>query len=144
MRLWSLHPKYLDSKGFVALWRESLLARKVLCGGTRGYRNHPQLDRFKNQRNAVASLNSCLTHIHKESVNRSFNFDEGKIGKEFQRNLIPVTKGQLEYEKRHLLAKLKIRDKAIYKEFKKIKTPIVHPLSVSVDGPIEDWEVVPT
>jgi hypothetical protein len=30
MRIWSLHPKYLDSKGLVALWRESLLAKNVL------------------------------------------------------------------------------------------------------------------
>ncbi|WP_223209021.1 pyrimidine dimer DNA glycosylase/endonuclease V [Pyrococcus furiosus] len=39
--LWSLHPKYLDSKGLVALWREGLLAKKVLEGKTRSYRNHP-------------------------------------------------------------------------------------------------------
>lgn len=38
MRLWSLHPKYLDTKGLVACWREGLLARKVLLGETRGYR----------------------------------------------------------------------------------------------------------
>lgn len=27
MRLWSLHPRYLDSKGLVALWCEALLAK---------------------------------------------------------------------------------------------------------------------
>jgi len=31
MRLWSLHPRYLDAKGLVALWREGLLAQKVLA-----------------------------------------------------------------------------------------------------------------
>ena len=30
MRIWSLHPKYLDAKGVVALWRETLLAKNVL------------------------------------------------------------------------------------------------------------------
>nr|WP_243687290.1 pyrimidine dimer DNA glycosylase/endonuclease V [Methanobacterium formicicum] len=50
MRLWSLHPKYLDVKGLVALWREGLLARAVLKGKTKGYTNHPQLIRFKNQK----------------------------------------------------------------------------------------------
>ena len=30
MRLWTLHPKYLDAQGLVALWREALLARAVL------------------------------------------------------------------------------------------------------------------
>jgi carboxyl-terminal processing protease len=29
MRLWSLHPKYLDAQGLVALWREALLAKAV-------------------------------------------------------------------------------------------------------------------
>lgn len=30
MRIWSIHPKYLDTKGLVALWRETLLAKHVL------------------------------------------------------------------------------------------------------------------
>lgn len=47
MRLWSLHSRYLDSRGLVALWRESLRAQKVLMGDTIGYRHHPQLDRFR-------------------------------------------------------------------------------------------------
>jgi len=46
MRIWSLHPKYLDTKGLVALWRDALLARHVLQGKTTGYKNHPQLNRF--------------------------------------------------------------------------------------------------
>jgi len=46
MRIWSLHPKYLDAKGLVALWRDALLARHVLQGKTTGYKNHPQLNRF--------------------------------------------------------------------------------------------------
>ncbi|MDI3502728.1 MAG: hypothetical protein PWR13_285 [Archaeoglobi archaeon] len=28
MRLWSIHSKYLDAKGLVAVWREGLLAKK--------------------------------------------------------------------------------------------------------------------
>ncbi|WP_343214776.1 pyrimidine dimer DNA glycosylase/endonuclease V, partial [Dokdonella sp.] len=40
MRLWSLHPRYLDPQGLVALWREALLAKAVLRGETRGYTQH--------------------------------------------------------------------------------------------------------
>ena len=47
MRLWSLHPDDLDRAALVAGWREGLLAQKVLRGLTTGYRNHPQLDRFR-------------------------------------------------------------------------------------------------
>jgi len=38
MRLWTIHPKYLDAKGLVALWRETLLAKHVLEGKTPGYK----------------------------------------------------------------------------------------------------------
>jgi hypothetical protein len=47
MRIWSLHPRYLDRQGLTAGWREGLLAQKVLTGTTKGYRNHPQLRRFR-------------------------------------------------------------------------------------------------
>ncbi len=36
MRIWTLHPQYLDRQGLVALWREGLLAQEVLRGQTRG------------------------------------------------------------------------------------------------------------
>jgi len=67
MRLWSLHPKYLDSKGLVALWRETLLAKHVLEGKTKGYRNHPQLDRFKLSEDPLAAINYYLQMIYEES-----------------------------------------------------------------------------
>ena len=60
MRLWSLHPKYMDSKGLVALWREGLLARAVLKGQTNGYINHPQLIRFKNYERIKSSIKSII------------------------------------------------------------------------------------
>jgi hypothetical protein len=49
VRLWSLHRQYLDVKGLVAVWREAVLAQKVRAGDAQGYRNHPQLNRFKRQ-----------------------------------------------------------------------------------------------
>ena len=63
MRLWSLHPGYLDCKGLVALWREGLLAQKVLLGATKGYRNHPQLDRFKLQTDPIAAIAAYLREV---------------------------------------------------------------------------------
>jgi hypothetical protein len=33
MRLWSIHPKYLDRQGLLAVWREGLLAQSVLLKG---------------------------------------------------------------------------------------------------------------
>ena len=100
MRLWSIHPKYIDAKGLVALWREALLAKEVIYGKTKGYRNHPQLIRFYSTKNPKASINVYLIYIFEESKNRGYNFNVNKIDK-IESNLeekIPVTRGQVEYE----------------------------------------------
>lgn len=79
MRLWSLHPVYLDSKGLVAGWREALLAQKVLRGATHGYRSHPQLQRFKEAPDPQAAMSAFLRGLQEEATRRGYNFDAGKI-----------------------------------------------------------------
>ena len=70
MRLWSLHPKYLDKLGLLGLWRESLLAQKVLLGKTRGYRNHPQLIRFKRTSDPILYIGTYLYYVYLEGKGR--------------------------------------------------------------------------
>jgi Pyrimidine dimer DNA glycosylase len=142
MRLWSLHPKYLDSKGLVALWREGLLARAVIKGETKGYRNHPQLTRFKDQENPVQYIDSYLMTVYKESKQRSYNFNRNKIGPDFTVSKINVTTGQIQYELGHLRSKLKIRDHLKYIELMKTNEPDTNPIFVVVEGEIEPWEVI--
>jgi hypothetical protein len=108
MRLWSIHPKYLDAKGLVALWRETLLAKHVLEGKTKGYKNHPQLNRFKKSENPLDSINSYLAVIHQEAQSRQYNFDKQKVDWNFRPASLQVTKGQIEYESHHFLSKIKI------------------------------------
>jgi hypothetical protein len=81
MRLWSLHPQYLDTKGLIALWREALLAQAVLSNKTRGYKQHPQLLRFKTCTNPSLQICNYLRSIHGEAVRRGYNFDEAKLGR---------------------------------------------------------------
>lgn len=144
MRLWSLHPKYLDSKGLVALWREGLLARAVLKGKTKGYTNHPQLNRFKKQKHPILFLDTYLSHVYLESNKRGYNFNHEKIGVEMTSKQIPVTRGQLIYELEHLLRKLKERDQERYNELKKIMdkndSPLPNSLFNVIPGDIEPWE----
>lgn len=120
MRLWSIHPKYLDSKGLVALWREALLARAVLKGETKGYKNHAQLIRFKNHEDPLAAINTYILYVYKESVKRFYNFNRNKIGSQFTELEINVTQEQIIYEFKHLKAKLEVRDTIKYNEIKKI------------------------
>ncbi len=142
MRLWSLHPKYLDSKGLVALWREALLAKHVLDGKTKGYLNHPQLDRFKKSPRPLDGIHQYLSSVHDEAVARQFNFDKRKFKKPKLPSSITVSQGQLKYEFKHLLAKLKIRDSKLYYELKNTKTIDPHPMFGIVKGDIEAWEKV--
>ncbi|MCB0716207.1 MAG: pyrimidine dimer DNA glycosylase/endonuclease V [Chitinophagaceae bacterium] len=141
MRIWSLHPKYLDAKGLVALWRETLLAQHVLAGQTKGYRNHPQLERFKKQKKPLHCIHLYLEAVFKESKSRSYNFDASKFEKDLPKIKMTVTTGQLAYETQHLLKKLLQRDPVKYKEIKKLKRLDTHPLFRIIEGPIASWEI---
>jgi len=143
VRLWSLHPKYLDSQGLVALWREGLLARKVLQGATTGYRNHPQLERFKAQRNPASSVSAYLDEVWGEACRRGYNFDRSKIGARRWCAPIEVTRGQLDYEFQWLCAKLKTRAPAKFKEVSRVRTVDAHPNFKVTAGPVAAWEKVP-
>jgi len=140
MRLWSLHPKFLDAKGLVALWREGLLAKHVLEGKTIGYRNHPQLDRFKRCRNPVEAINAYLFHVYIEAKKRGYNFNSSKI-KQFEVPKISVTIGQVEYEWEHLIKKLKVRDLMKFEEVVSLER-VIHPIFYSVEGDVESFERV--
>jgi hypothetical protein len=140
MRLWTIHPKYLDAKGLVALWRESLLAQKVLRGKTRGYRHHPQLLRFAGTNDPPAAVASYLKAVHHEAVERGYQFNARKIGRRKFRGRIKETRGQLLYEWRHLSRKLERRDPERLRELALVKIPVPHPLFKNVAGKVRDWE----
>ena len=140
MRLWTLHPKHLDARGLVALWREALLAQKVLRGATRGYRHHPQLHRFAETRNPPAALAAYLKAVHEEAVRRGYKFDGSKIGVRRFRGKLKETRGQLFYEWRHLKRKLKKRDPTQFRDLSSIKIPTPHPLFKIVPGKVREWE----
>ena len=140
MRLWSLHPKYLDRAGLVALWREALLAQKVLRGKTEGYRHHSQLARFKRHNDPTGAIAAYLRHILAEAERRGYRFNGEKIGSGDIESRIPVTNGQLRFEWEHLKKKLKQRDVARYAELLKVELPEAHPLFEVVSGEVEEWE----
>lgn len=154
MRIWSLHPKYLDQKGLTACWRETLLAKHVLENKTKGYKNHPQLDRFKSYSDPLFAINFYLSEIYKEAKNRNYNYSIEKFDNKFleksfklkSSEKIGVTDGQISYELAHLYNKLKIRDQKKLKENKgvilKDKNITPHPLFKIKGGDVERWERV--
>lgn len=139
MRLWSLHPRHLDPQGLVALWREGLLARAVLRGETRGYRNHPQLDRFKAHPQPRYAIDAYLAVVQPEATARGYNFDRSKLGRIHRVEAIPLQRGQLDHEWMHLLRKLEARNPALFARWRDA-APETHPLFALTDGGIEAWE----
>lgn len=142
MRLWTLHPQYLDARGLVALWREALLAQKVLAGRTRGYRHHPQLERFRAHADPRAAIATYLAGVHAEARRREYRFDARRIGRRRTPVAIRETRGQLLHEWQHLLGKLKQRTPESYRALRAV-APQAHPLFRIVRGPVRSWERAP-
>jgi hypothetical protein len=140
MRLWTLHPRYLDPKGLVAAWREALLAQSVLAGATVGYRHHPQLVRFREQPDPLAVIATFLLGIAEESQRRGYKFDLTRISPRRFGGQIPETREQLLYEWSHLQAKLRVRAPGMMSEHQAVTIPEPHPLFCIVPGSIRDWE----
>ncbi|WP_319582457.1 pyrimidine dimer DNA glycosylase/endonuclease V [uncultured Pseudodesulfovibrio sp.] len=139
MRLWTVHPRFLDVKGLTAVWREGLLARKVLRGLTKGYTNHPQLIRFRNHPEPLQAIDAFLAAVLNEARNRGYNYDATKIDEHAQAEPIEETSGQLEYEWQHLLNKLQTRDPERYEKTRTAQ-PLPHPLFTMIQGNVRDWE----
>jgi hypothetical protein len=137
MRLWSIHPCYLDRQGLLGLWREGLLALAVLQGKTRGYKNHPQLQRFKETSHPVSFLTEYLYHVALEMVNRGYKPDFSKIPM-LGRHVLNVTEGQASFEAEHLRAKLIKRDSP--NRLAGTLVPSLHPMFNRIPGGIEGWE----
>ena len=140
MRIWTLHPKYLDPQGLVALWRETLLARAVLRGETRGYRHHPQLLRFQAHAAPRSAINAYLRFVFEESESRGYAFNRRKIGQLRPIGLIGSTAGQLHYEWQHLMRKLRARSPSLHWKWRTLESPEPHPLFSIRRGAIEPWE----
>ncbi len=144
MRIWSIHPKYLDSKGLVALWRECLLAQKVLLGETKGYKNHPQLNRFKQQTHPLKWIGSYLDFIFQESMARGYNFDSSKIVDRLppsSKLKMKVTSKQIEFEFMHLKSKLRHRSPPNFDTLNAVRRIQTHAIFKRISGEIESWEI---
>ena len=140
MRLWSLHPRYLDSRGLVALWREALLAQAVLLGRTKGYRRHPQLSRFRDRNDPPASIAAYLKAVHEEADARGYRFDATRIALSGPAPPIDVSHGQVAFEWTHLMKKLADRAPELRERLASVTAPRPHPLFRIVEGGVADWE----
>lgn len=139
MRLWTLHPRYLDRQGLLALWREGLLARAVLRGETRGYRSHPQLERFRGHAAPERAIDAYLGAVQLEAAARGYVFDRSKLGPVLPVEAIVASEGQLEFEWQHLMRKLAVRNPTLLERWRD-EEPQCHPIFAMAPGPVASWE----
>jgi len=140
MRLWTVHPKYLDGQGLTALWREALLAQAVLRGATRGYRAHPQLARFRESARPLGMISAYLREVLRESRRRGYRFDGRKILGRAASGRLATGRGQLTWEWKHLRRKLRARSPECFFRWRAVAVPRAHPLFRIVTGERESWE----
>jgi Pyrimidine dimer DNA glycosylase len=141
MRIWSLHPHYLDRQGLTACWRETLLAQAVLAGRTRGYTRHPQLQRFREQPDPIGALAWYLHGVADEADRRGYQFARERIDRKAEAAPpIAVTAGQLQLEWVWLLSKLKARSPSDFHQWSGVGEPETHPSFHEVEGPVASWE----
>jgi hypothetical protein len=156
MRLWSIHPEYLDRMGLLGLWREALLAQQVLHGEAEGYKNHSHMQRFYAlpREDAMQYMSDYLFYIWQEGQLRGYKMNVENI--KDPRNerpilttpnqLFTVTSGQLALEYQILRAKTRERN---IKHFTELDTkfpshllwvPKPNPVFTLVHGRKEEWE----
>ena len=141
MRIWTINPRYLDARGLVALWREALLAQRVLSGRTKGYRHHPQLERFRAHDRPLEAIGTYLSSVANEAARRGYRFDRSRIESTIAGDLVvPATIGQLRFEWAHLMQKLTLRAPDVARAHEHVDSPAAHPLFEILEGPIAPWE----
>ena len=142
MRLWTLHPKYLDPRGLAALWREALLAQTVLRGLTKAYTQHPQLIRFRRSRTPVRCVAEYLRVVYEEGKRRGYKFNSSKIARGGRVESLIVSQGQLRYEWLHYLEKVRLRNPKWFHDLVLVKRVVPHPLFKIIPGGIAAWEKI--
>jgi len=141
MRLWSLHPRYLDRQGLTACWREALLGQAVVLDEARGYGRHPQLERFRAQPDALGAIAAYLHAVADEADARGYRFDRARVLRPpAPHPPIDVTDGQLAFEWAHLRMKLEARSPDVAVRWTGVDAPAPHPLFRIVPGPVAEWE----
>jgi hypothetical protein len=146
VRLWSIHPKYLDAKGLVACWKEALEAQDYIWGDRKGGRheNHPALNRFHWHQNPKHAISGYLAAILEEAAERGFNYNASLIRYPLGRcQRIYVSTAQLSFERQHLKKKLEERNQTEkLNQLLHKGLPAQHPLFLRLYEPVSfPWEL---
>lgn len=141
MRLWTLHPHYLDLAGLRALWQNGILAQKNIFAQKGGVELHPQLLRFQKTETPEKAIGTYLLYISEEAEHRGVHFDIKKILVPCRDIVLDETVGQIQYEWWHFLTQLKDRAPTKYEKLQLIQKPDAHPMFRIIPGNVKHWEL---
>lgn len=140
MRLWSIHPRYLDPAGLCGLWREALLAQRVVEGRTLAYRRHPQVCRLLQEDDPPGAMHAYLQGVWEEGDSRGYCLDRARITPCTSSAPMAAPQGQLEYELVLLALKLRLRNPAFLDALPRVEEVEPHPSIRPVPGGAAWWE----
>lgn len=140
VRLWSVHPRYLDPAGLCGLWREALLAQAVVGGEKKGYRRHPQARRVLEERDPRGAIRSYLRGVWEEGCRRGYRLDPRRIAWWDREARMTVPRGQLEYELVLLAVKLEARAPCLAGRLPSLEDVLPHPALDVAEGGLAWWE----
>ena len=141
MRIWSIHPKYLDSKELLNLWKETLEVKNKLLSKTNGFDHSKQLERFLDLKKPIEAINNYMSSVYKEAVKRNCEVDDEFMDWDFDDSLqIPVTSGQINLEIKELRSRLREKDEEKLHSLNGNTFLELHPIFYSIPGTIEEWE----
>lgn len=147
MRLWSLHPSFLDRQGLLGQWREAIQAKNALLNP-----DHPsniwharQLQRFKESPAPMRNIAIFLHVVADEMILRGYHPNVSLIPYYPEKipHYISVTSGQVDYEIKFLQAKLEKRNPTFLPRLWNIRLLMfnqLNPVFKEVGGDIEPWE----
>ena len=149
MRIWTLHPRFLDRQGLLGQWREALQAKNALLDPHHSSNvcHERQLRRFKAAKiQALSCMGVYLHAVADEMILRGYKPNVSLIPYYVGTpSLIPVTQGQVNFEIAHLMAKLTERDPSRLLPLSKIRVLMsnqLNPIFKEVGGDIESWEKI--
>lgn len=156
MRLWSLHPRYLDRMGLLGLWREALLAKKLVYGQLHAvsdvgkkYLNHSHLRRFDREHAVPFRIMHYLREVYREGIRRGYKFNReltlwhGDWDGGLADGGIKVTVDQLKFELLLLKERVYTRDRAWFDEQLHNLVELIpepNPVFRLIWGPREEWD----
>jgi len=136
VRLWTIHPRYLDDEALREAWRDGLNLRRALKIGSKAAEPCPDAAPWiAESRQPVRALDLYLHAIHGEARRRGRSFDASKLGPVDTKTKIPIPSSWVSADWRDLRAIVAKRSPGFFPRIESVQRPHCHPAFRRVSTP---------